>query len=105
MAKFHGIVGYAELKETSPGVWTEEIIERTYDGEAARNTCKFQTADQVNDNVNVANEISILADPYAYYHFHLLRYVEVMGTKWKINSVEVKYPRLILSLGGLYNGQ
>lgn len=106
MAKFHGKVGYAELIETDPGVWEEQIVERTYTGDFTRNSCRLQTASQVNDNIDVSNEISIVADPYAYDHFHLLRYVEYMGTRWKINSVDAsKYPRLILSLGGLYNGQ
>ena len=103
MAKFYGSIGYAETVETSPGVWKEQITKREYFGELVRNTRKLQTADQVNDNININNEVSIIADPYAISNFHSMRYVEFMGTKWKISNVEVKYPRLILTLGGVYN--
>ena len=103
MAKFYGSIGYAETVETSPGVWKEQITKRDYFGELARNTRKLQTADHVNDNININNEVSIVADPYAISNFHSMRYAEFMGTKWKISNVEVKYPRLILTLGGVYN--
>lgn len=103
MAKFHGPIGYAETVETAPGVWKEQITEREYDGDFIRNTRKLQPSDQLNDNINVANEISIVADPFAINNIFSMRYVEFMGAKWKISSVEVRYPRLILTVGGLYN--
>lgn len=103
MAKFYGEIGYAKIVETEPGVWEEKIIKRNYYGDIIRNTRSLQTSDNVNDNINISNEISIVADPYANENFHSMRYVYFMGAKWKITSVEVKYPRLILSIGGLYN--
>lgn len=105
MAKFYGEIGYAETVETVPGVWEEQITKRNYYGELTRNTRRLQSTDQLNDNINVSNEISIVADPYAYQNFHSMRYVVFMGTKWKISNVEVQYPRLILTLGGIYNGE
>ena len=102
MAKFYGEIGYVETIETEPGVWVENIIKRNYYGDLIRNTRSLVSSGNVNDNINISNEISILADPYANEHFHSMRYVEFMGAKWKVNSVEVKYPRLILSVGGLY---
>ena len=104
MAKFYGKIGYAETLETSPGVWQEQITERDYFGDLNRNTRTAQSSNQLNDNINISNEISILADPFANQNFHLMRYVEYMGTKWKVTSVEVQYPRLILTVGGVYNG-
>lgn len=105
MAKFYGKIGYANTVETKPGVYEEQIVERSYYGDLIRNTRRLQSADQVNDNINISNEISIVADPYATNNFHTMRYVVFMGTKWKISNVEVSYPRLILTLGGVYNGQ
>lgn len=105
MAKFYGAIGYAVTKETKPGVWMEKITERMYYGDLTRNTRKLQSTDQLNDNINVANEISIVADPFANENFHSMKYVEFMGAKWKITSVEVQYPRLILTVGGVYNGE
>lgn len=104
MAKFYGKIGYVETVETKPGVWTEKISERNYYGELIRNTRRLENSGNVNDNINIANEISIVADPFAYKNFHSIRYVEFMDSKWKISSVEVQYPRLILTIGGLYNG-
>ena len=104
MAKYYGVIGYVETVETSPGVWEEQITERNYYGELVRNTSRFQVSDQVNDNVNITNEISVIADPFATQNFHAMRYVEFMGAKWKITNVEVRYPRLILTIGGVYNG-
>ena len=105
MAKYYGIIGYAEAVETAPGVWKERITERNYYGDVIRNARRLQTADKLNDDINVNNELSIVADPYAINNFHAMRYAEFMGAKWKISNVEVKYPRLILTLGGLYNGK
>ena len=104
MAKYYGKIGYIEDVETAPDIWKSQIVEREYYGEFIRNSSKFQTSGGVNDNVNVSNEISIVADPYATQNFSSMRYIEFMGTKWKITNVEVRYPRLILSVGGVYNG-
>ena len=105
MAKFYGVIGYAVTKETALGVWTEEIAEQRYYGDLTRNMRRLQDSGDLNDDINVANEISIVADPYANANFHSMRYVAFMGAKWKISKVEVQYPRLILTLGGVYNGK
>lgn len=105
MAKYFGKIGYAETAETKPGVWREQIVEREYYGDVTRNIRRYDSANQVNDNLNISNEISIVADPYAYENFHTMRYIIYMGTKWKVSNVEVQYPRLILSIGGVYNGE
>lgn len=104
MAKFYGEIGYAELAETEPGVWTEQIVKRNYYGDILRNNRRLQSANQLNDNINISNQISIVADPYANNHFHMMRYVKFNGAKWKVSDIEVQYPRLLLTLGGVYNG-
>ena len=103
MAKWYGMIGFAETVETVPGVWDEQITERPYFGDLNRNSRRLQTANQLNDDINVSNEISIVADPFAMNNFHSMRYVEFMGAKWKVSNVDVQYPRLNLSVGGLYN--
>lgn len=105
MAKFYGQIGYAETVETEPGLYEEQIVEYSYSGDWVRNSRKLQTSSEsTNDNVNVANELSIVSDPYSTTNFLNMRYITYMGAKWKVTSVEVKYPRLILTIGGLYNG-
>ena len=105
MAKFYGVIGFAETVETDPGIWEEKIVERSYSGDLIRNIRRLESASSVNDNVNITNEISIVADPYAEQNMYAMRYVVFKGSKWKISSVEVNYPRLLLTIGGLYNVQ
>lgn len=103
MAKYCGKIGYATTVETTPGVWSEQIVERKYYGDLTRNSRRLQSPDKVNDDIVIANQLSIVADPYAINNFHSMRYAEFMGAKWKVSDVEVQYPRLILTLGGAYN--
>lgn len=103
MAKFCGVIGYAITRETEPGIYVEEIVENEYYGDVIKNTRRLKEANKVNDDINVSNQFSIVADPFANNNFHAMRYIVFMGAKWKITDVEVQYPRLILSVGGLYN--
>lgn len=104
MARFRGVVGYGGTVETSPGVHEEVITERTYSGDVIRDARQLQEREQVLDDISVQNSISIVADDYANGHFHAIRYVDWAGSLWKVTTVEVQRPRLILRLGGIYNG-
>lgn len=105
MAKFYGIVGYAVTEETTPGVWKPSIVDKDYYGDIIRNSRRLEGTSKVNDDVSIENQISIVADPFAYKNFHNIRYVEYMGAKWKVTNIEVQYPRLILTMGGVWNEQ
>lgn len=106
MAKFYGEIGYAETSEseTAPGVWIDVITEHNYFGDVLKNTRRLEAGEGLNDNLTINNTISIVADPFASQHFHAMRYVKWMGILWKITNVEVQRPRLILTIGGVYNG-
>ncbi len=103
MAKYYGAIGYTIPTEISPGVWDDEIIEHNYYGDIVRNVRQTVSGEGLIDNINISNEISIISDPFANENFHRMKYVEYMGAKWKITSVEVQYPRLKLTIGGVYN--
>lgn len=103
--KFHGKVGFVEYAETKPGVWTNVVTEREYAGDLKRKNNRFVSGQQVNDNLAINNQIEIIADPYINEHFPSIKYVEWKGTKWKVTSVEDQFPRLILTMGEVYNGQ
>ena len=104
MGKWFGKIGYAVTAETEPGLWEDTIVEREYYGDMISDRRKHQTSGEVNDNINLANVISIIADPFAYENCSRMVYAEIMGAKWKITDIEVQYPRLILTIGGVYNG-
>lgn len=105
MAKFVGAIGFSESVETEPGIWEDKIVERVYSGDLFRNVHVNQSSGSVNDNINLSNEISIIADPFAEKNFQTMRYVVFAGNKWKITNINVQYPRLKLTVGGVYNGQ
>ena len=104
MAKFYGAVGYKESVESAPSVWTDTITERNYYGDLIRNVRRLDGGSKVIDDVSITNSISIVADPYAIDNFLSILYVEWLGKRWKVPSVEVQFPRLILSIGEVYNG-
>lgn len=104
MAKFFGNIGYQTTVETEPGLYEEQIVEHEYYGDVLRNSRRLQYSDDINPSITVNKQISIISDPYAVDNFHNMRYVNYMNAKWIISSAEVQYPRIILTLGGLYNG-
>ena len=104
MAKWYGKIGYVATMETEPGIWEEVATEKEYYGELNRNNRALQNSNNINDDVSLSNEISIVADPFANQNFYSMRYVTFNGIKWKVTKVDVEYPRLILTVGGIYNG-
>lgn len=105
MAKWHGVIGYATQKQVSPGVWDDVIIEREYSGDVLRNSSRWSTtSESTNDDLNVNVQLSIVADPFAYQNYHLVKYIEFMGVKTKVTSIEPSHPRMLLTIGGVYNG-
>lgn len=103
MAKFFGKIGFVQTVETEPGVWEEEATERNYRGDLVRVARRLSTSNSVNDNITVSNQINIVADPYAQLNFLYIKYVVYLGVKWKVDNVEVQYPKLILTMGEKYN--
>ena len=103
MARFYGVIGFATHKETSPGVWKEDIKEISYYGDVLKIKTAWQQGEHLNDDLTVNHRISFVADQYALMNFPKMRYVSWMGAKWKIRDVEPQRPRLIITLGGVYN--
>jgi hypothetical protein len=104
MARFYGEIGYGVSVETAPGVWEDQITEIKYYGDVIRNTRRMQDGQMINNDLSVANSISIVADAYANEHFFAIRYVKWAGVLWTVSEVEVQSPRLLLRLGEVYNG-
>lgn len=104
MAKFYGAVGYV-VDETKDDITVEKPVERFYKGDVLKRSRRLENSEGINDNVTISNQISIIADPYAYNHIFAMRYVKYLGTAWKVTTVEAQTPRLVLSLGGVYNGE
>ena len=105
MAKWYGKIGYEKTEETEPGLWEPSIVERPYFGDLLSNKYRRQNSDSVNDNINLENVLSIVADPFAIDNCSHMAYAAIWNAKWKITNIDIQYPRLVLTIGGVYNGQ
>lgn len=104
MSKFYGAVGYGVLSETFPGVWDETMVERKYYGDVLKNRVNVNQGTTINPGITVNNTISIMTDQFARENIFAIRYVVYLGQKWRVTSVEEAYPRVNLTLGGVFNG-
>lgn len=104
MAKYHGYVGYAIEVEAYPGVWEPQLIEHEYFGDVVKNRLNVQQGQAVNPTLTLSNSISIIADAFAYENFYAIRYVTYLGKKWSVTGIEIERPRILLTIGGIYNG-
>lgn len=107
MAKFYGNVGFVRTyeKPDDPGIWVADTLEKKYYGDVTKQTRRWEKGESLNDNINVSVQISIVADKFATENLYAMKYVEYLGVKWKITDVTPQYPRLLLSIGGIYNEQ
>lgn len=103
--KFFGKIGFTYDEETAPGVWESKSVEQEAYGDVLSNVRRWENNGQVNDDLNVSNQLSIVASRFIYEHLGAMRYVDWNGTKWQVRSAEIVRPRVILNLGGVYNGQ
>lgn len=106
MAKYYGAIGFAMQVEDPPhsGIVKEQILERKYTGDVLRSSVKNENGEYLNSNLNIDNQISIVADSFAFENTHIMRYVTFLNAKWSIKNISVSFPRLILTIGGVYNG-
>ena len=105
MARFCGKVGYVDTDKTSPGVYENTPEEYTYYGDITNISKRWQTNDNLNDDIRLEQNISIMADAYAWDNYYKIRYVIIDGIAWRVTNVQVSRPRLILYIGGIYNGE
>ena len=103
MAKFQGFIGYVETKKTAPGVLTEVVTEHSCRGDMLRDNQRWENSGHLNDNLTINNQFSIVGDAFAYNNFQNIRYIKWKGSSWKVISIEIRRPRLILTVGGVYN--
>ena len=106
MAKYYGVIGFVQNVETRPGIWEDVTTERNYYGDVLKNFARHQSANQLNDNFIISDEISIIADGYFRENLASIKYVNYMGVNWKVTNLDgSNYPRIVLTLGGVYNGE
>lgn len=105
MAKFYGAIGYALSQETVPGVWEDVVIEKKYRGDVVLDQRRWRAEEKVNDDLNLDNSISIIANAYAYNNIGTMKYIVWNNTPWKIQSFSINRPRIVIQIGGIYNGE
>ena len=106
MARFHDMVGFLiPVDDQRTGLSTNRVVERPYYGKILEHTRRWESSDHVNDDLNISNQISITANDYAFKHMSAIAYVRFMGGYWKVSSIRIKGPEIVLTLGGVWNGQ
>lgn len=105
MARFHGKVGFTiYIDDQTTGIADEQVVERTYFGTVTEHRRSWNPSDMVTKDLRLSNQISITADDFAFKHSSAICYCEYMGGLWEVSSIRVVRPRIILNLGGVYNG-
>ena len=104
MTKCSGFIGYALAVETQPGVWTENVTEKKYYGDVVRDNRRIVDQGEINGSINISNNISVLSNTFMLENLSYMRYIIFSNSKWKIGSVDIKPPRIEVTLGGVYNG-
>lgn len=102
--KFYGKICFSQTIETEPGVWEETEEIRHYAGDVIRRSSQYRQTSNLNDDISITNEISIVADQFANGNFYRIRWIEFCGAKWKVTNIDVQPPRLIIQTGGIFNG-
>lgn len=105
MAKFRGTIGFViDDVEVSPGIYKTEIIERTYTGDIYRDSKRMtDSSSTTNQSVSLSISFNFLTDNFAIDYLYAMSYLIFRGKKWSISTLELKYPRMEITLGGLYN--
>lgn len=103
MAKYYGKIGFGSQVEVAPGVWKDRIKERSVYGDILQNYVRNENSQNLNENLNISNRFSIVSDTYVLENLNSIKYLTYLGVKWKVSSIDVQYPRLILTVGGVYN--
>ncbi len=104
MARFAGKVGFAVSTEVRPGVFKDVITEKEFMGDVTRTARQEVTSDKVNDDLVADTTIEAIADWVASEDIFAIRYVTWAGAKWKVSNVQPNGVRLLMRLGGVYNG-
>lgn len=104
MAKFSGLVGYITQSEISPGVWSSVENSIMMKGDVIRQSSNTQNDDKVNSDITLSHRVSLIGDAYSFGNYYNIKWVDIRGAKWEVESVEIQRPRLIVTLGGIWNG-
>jgi hypothetical protein len=102
--RYYGEIGFSiNAIETKPGIWDEHIEKRKYYMNVTKDFVSYNDVNEINPDININNQVSIIADADTIRFAHTIKYVELFGVKWKVKSFDIKRPRLNLYVGGLYN--
>jgi hypothetical protein len=110
MSKYAGLVGYVTQEESVPGVWSQVEKTSTMKGDIIRqsstngNGARISDTGKINDDISLSHRVSLLGDAYAFNNYYAIKWIKIDGHKWQVTSVELQRPRIIITVGGLWNG-
>lgn len=108
MAKYSGKLGlvYPDA-ETAPGIWAPEKVEEvSVKGDTLNLSKSYSPSSQsINDDLTLSKRVSIIASSDLIADTASMRYLTYLGQRWKIVEIDFQRPRLIFTLGGIWNGR
>lgn len=105
MARFHDKVGFLiPMDNQITGISEPVPVEKPYYGRILEHSRRWDSSDSTNDDLTITNQISITANDYAFKYLSSIAYVRWKKGCWKVSSIRVKGPEIVLTLGGVWNG-
>ena len=95
-------LGFILTQETTPGVWETKTVEHFAKGDVVQRAYRWDDAQSVNADLDITNQISIVYDNFFIHNMFALRWAAWQGKKWNVSRIELKPPRMILTLGKEY---
>lgn len=102
--KYYGYIGFLSTEDTGDGVWTPRIKRKLYSGDILRMARNKDSGEHINDGLRITTMVSLYIDPWFEENLSQIRYIEYMNAKWDVSYVDIQYPRINITLGGLYHG-
>lgn len=109
MAKFSGVIGYQEEVEIAPGIWDTQYLEKPARGDILQKNHRWNAMNYSTvSSDSISDRITIGADDFVMRlcRQKRIRYVKFEGddTRYSVMDAAVDRPRIVLSIGGVFNG-
>ena len=103
MPKWYGRIGFSTDSDQGFGIFEKTSEARPYYGDIIHSRPGWTAvSDSTNEKMTVNSRISVVADDFALQNTYRMTWIEYLGTKWYISSVELAFPRIIVDIGNVY---
>lgn len=103
MNRYSGSIGYhSEPIETSPGVWSEPIVEIAIKGTVMWSSSRYQVGENSQGDIKPNHKVRFMIPDIDNFDPTRLSWISWNGRNWTISAFEMDHPAVIVTLGVLY---